>query len=112
MRGISLIEGRRAPTVRFVTATTAAVSGLLFGLSLIVAIGAQNAFILRQGALGTHVGTVIVICAASDVILIAAGVGGMGAVVDADHSLLIVVRCVGAALLLAYALLAGRRAWA
>jgi L-lysine exporter family protein LysE/ArgO len=92
-------------------AATAAVSGLLFGLSLIVAIGAQNAFVLRQGSLGTHIVTVIVICAASDAALIAAGVGGMGAVVSADHGLLIAVRCAGAALLFAYALLAGRRAF-
>lgn len=94
-----------------VNAPTAAVSGLLFGLSLIVAIGAQNAFVLRQGSLGTHIGSVIVICAASDAALIAAGVGGMGAVVNADHGLLIAVRCAGAALLFAYALLAGRRAF-
>lgn len=90
--------------------TTAAISGLLFGLSLIVAIGAQNAFVLRQGSLGAHIVTVITICACSDALLIAAGVGGMGAVVDADPGLLLVLRWVGAALLLAYALLAGRRA--
>lgn len=101
----------RTPTVRPVNAATAAVSGLLFGLSLIVAIGAQNAFVLRQGSLGTHIATVVAICAASDVALIAAGVGGMGAVVNADHGLLIGVRCAGAALLFAYALLAGRRAF-
>ncbi len=93
-----------------VNAATAAISGLLFGLSLIVAIGAQNAFVLRQGSLGTHIATVIAICAASDALLIAAGVGGMGAAVDADHGLLFSVRLAGAALLLAYALLAGRRA--
>jgi L-lysine exporter family protein LysE/ArgO len=94
-----------------VNAITAAISGLLFGLSLIVAIGAQNAFVLRQGSLGVHIGTVIGICAVSDALLIAAGVGGMGAVVDADHSLLLAIRCVGAALLLGYALVAGRRAF-
>jgi L-lysine exporter family protein LysE/ArgO len=93
-----------------VNATTAALTGLLFGLSLIVAIGAQNAFVLRQGALGAYIGTVIVICAVSDVLLIAAGVGGMGALIDADHSLLVVIRVAGGALLLVYALLAGRRA--
>jgi L-lysine exporter family protein LysE/ArgO len=89
---------------------TAFLSGLLFSLSLIVAIGAQNAYVLRQGALRAHVGTVIAICAVSDVILIAAGVAGMGAVVTADRGLLTVVRAVGATLLLIYGALAARRA--
>ena len=85
-------------------------SGLLFSLSLIVAIGAQNAYVLRQGALREHVGTVVGICATSDVILIAAGVAGMGALVSADHGLLVGIRAAGAALLLAYGALAARRA--
>jgi L-lysine exporter family protein LysE/ArgO len=93
-----------------VNGAAAFISGLLFSLSLIVVIGAQNAFVLRQGALRTHVGTVIGICAASDVILIAAGVAGMGAVVTADRGLLVVIRAGGAALLLAYGALAARRA--
>jgi L-lysine exporter family protein LysE/ArgO len=85
-------------------------AGLLFSFSLIVAIGAQNAYVLRQGAQRRHVKTVIVICAASDVLLIAAGVAGMGAVVRTDASLLTVIRVLGGALLLVYAGLAGRRA--
>jgi L-lysine exporter family protein LysE/ArgO len=89
---------------------SAFLSGLLFSLSLIVAIGAQNAYVLRQGALRAHVGTVIAICAVSDVILIATGVAGMGAVVTADRGLLTVVRTVGATLLLTYGALAARRA--
>lgn len=91
---------------------TAYLAGLLFSFSLIVAIGAQNAYVLRQGARRAHVGTVIGICAASDVILIAAGVAGMGAVVRADGSLLAIVRVLGGGLLLAYAALAARRALA
>jgi L-lysine exporter family protein LysE/ArgO len=87
-------------------------SGLLFSLSLIVAIGAQNAYVLRQGARRAHVGTVIAICTVSDVVLIAAGVAGMGAVVTAAPGLLRVVRIVGAALLLTYGALAARRALA
>jgi L-lysine exporter family protein LysE/ArgO len=90
---------------------TAFMAGLLFSFSLIVAIGAQNAYVLRQGARRRHVKTVIVICAASDVVLIAAGVAGMGALVRADASLLTIIRVVGAALLLAYAVLAARRAF-
>src|SRR5580698_8110489 len=57
----------------------AALAGLLFGLSLIVAIGAQNTYVIRQGIARAHVPTVVVICAASDVILIAAGVAGLAA---------------------------------
>ena len=86
-------------------------AGLLFSFSLIVAIGAQNAYVLRQGARRRHVKTVITICAASDVLLIAAGVAGMGAFVKSDPSLLTVIRVLGGALLLAYAVLAARRAF-
>ncbi len=90
--------------------TTAFISGLLFSLSLIVAIGAQNAFVLRQGARREHIGTVVLICAASDVALIAAGVAGVGAVVGSNPPLLTVLRAGGATLLLAYAAFAMRRA--
>jgi L-lysine exporter family protein LysE/ArgO len=71
-------------------------AGLLTGLSLIVAIGAQNAFVLRQGLSRQHLGTVVAICAASDVVLIAAGVAGVGALVSTHPTLLTVVRWVGA----------------
>jgi L-lysine exporter family protein LysE/ArgO len=91
-------------------AITAYFAGLLFSFSLVVAIGAQNAYVLRQGARRRHVKTVIGICAASDVLLIAAGVAGMGTVIRADPSLLTVVRVFGGALLLVYAGLAVRRA--
>jgi L-lysine exporter family protein LysE/ArgO len=86
-----------------------AIAGLAFGLSLIVAIGAQNAFVLRQGALREHVVTVVVICVLSDAILIAGGVAGEGAAVRAEPWLLTAVRIVGASLLLAYGALAGWR---
>ncbi len=89
---------------------TAFFMGLLFSFSLIVAIGAQNAYVLRQGARRAHVKTVITICAVSDAALIALGVAGMGAVVRADRSLLTILRVIGGALLLAYAGLAARRA--
>ena len=58
------------------------VAGLLTGLSLIVAIGAQNAYVLRQGLAREHVGTVVAICAVSDAVLIAAGVAGIGTLVE------------------------------
>jgi len=89
---------------------TAALSGLAFGLSLIVAIGAQNAFVLRQGVRGEHVGTVVTICAASDMVLIAAGTAGLGAVVARSDTALQVVRWAGAAVLLAYGVRSALRA--
>ncbi|MDQ2811757.1 MAG: LysE family transporter [Actinomycetota bacterium] len=88
----------------------AALAGLLFGLSLIVAIGAQNTYVIRQGIARAHVPTVVTICAVSDVILIAVGVAGLGAVVGHQHGLLLTVRLLGAAFLLGYAALAARRA--
>ena len=56
----------------------AAVAGLLAGLTLIVAIGAQNAYVLRQGLRREHVGAVVAVCAISDAVLIMAGVAGIG----------------------------------
>ncbi|MGL5858952.1 MAG: LysE/ArgO family amino acid transporter [Angustibacter sp.] len=58
-----------------------AASGLALGMSLIVAIGAQNAFVLRQGVRREHVGTVAIICMVSDALLIVAGTAGVGALV-------------------------------
>jgi L-lysine exporter family protein LysE/ArgO len=88
------------------------VSGLGFGLSLIVAIGAQNAFVLRQGALRQHVPVVILICSVSDAVLIAFGVAGAGAALSGRPWLLSSVRVLGATALLAYAGYAARRALA
>jgi hypothetical protein len=93
------------------TALLAALAGLTFGLSLIVAIGAQNAFVLRQGLLCQHRGIVVAVCVVSDVALIALGVGGAGALLAAAPALAEGVRLAGAAFLLAYAALAARRAW-
>lgn len=88
----------------------AALAGLGLGLSLIVAIGAQNAYVLRQGLRREHVGWVIAICALSDLVLIALGVAGAGLVFDAVPWLVPAVRFAGAAFLLVYAVLAARRA--
>ena len=92
------------------SALLAAVSGLGLGLALIVAIGAQNAFVLRQGLRGEHVLTVVAVCAASDVVLIAAGVAGAGALLDRAPEALTAVRWAGVAFLAAYGALAARRA--
>jgi len=80
----------------------ALIAGLLTGLSLIVAIGAQNAFVLRQGLVRQFVGPVVAICAVSDLVLIAAGVGGIGAIVQHAPTALTVVRWLGVAFLTAY----------
>lgn len=85
-------------------------SGLGFGLSLIVAIGAQNMFVLRQGLLRDHVGAVVAICALSDAILITAGVAGAGALLALMPWLDTAMRWGGAAFLVGYAALAARRA--
>ena len=87
----------------------AVLAGLGFGLSLIVAIGAQNAFVLRQGLLRRHVLAVVLICALSDAALIALVIGGAGLAFQSLPVLMIVVRIGGAAFLLVYAVLAARR---
>ena len=84
--------------------------GFLTGLALIVAIGAQNAFVLRQGLLRAHVGVVVAICAVSDAVLIAAGVAGIGTVVEEAPVALDVVRWLGVAFLTWYGVTALLRA--
>nr|WP_255480737.1 LysE family transporter [Quadrisphaera sp. RL12-1S] len=79
-------------------------------MSLIVAIGAQNAFVLRQGLRGEHVLAVVAVCALSDLVLIVAGVAGAGAALQAWPAALVVVRLAGALFLAGYAVLAARRA--
>jgi L-lysine exporter family protein LysE/ArgO len=86
------------------------VTGSLAGLALIIAIGAQNAFVLRQGLRRQHVAVVVAICAASDAVLIVAGIAGIGTVVEHAPRVLDVVRWLGVAFLAAYGLAALRRA--
>ena len=81
---------------------TAILPGFLTGLSLIVAIGAQNAFVLRQGLLRKHVLVIVLICAISDATLIILGVLGLGALISALPWLLEVIRWVGVAFLVWY----------
>lgn len=85
-------------------------SGLGLGLSLIVAIGAQNVFVLRQGLRRERIGMVVAICALSDLALIAAGVSGLGLAVATAPWLETAARWAGAAFLAVYGALAARRA--
>lgn len=86
-------------------------AGLGLGLSLIVAIGAQNAFVLRQGLRREHVLVIVAICALSDAVLIALGVGGLGVLIERADWLLVVVRIAGAAFLTWYGVRSAMRAF-
>lgn len=86
------------------------VQGLALGLGLIVAIGAQNAFVLRQGLRREHVGSVIAFCALTDALLIAAGVMGMAQALAESAGVARVLALAGAAFLSFYGFQALRRA--
>lgn len=90
---------------------TPLLAGIGLGFSLIIAIGAQNLFVLRQGIRREHVVLVATVCAVSDAVLIALGVSGVGLVLAAVPWLVDVVRWAGAAFLVVYGLLAAKRAW-
>ena len=90
---------------------TAAATGFATGFSLILAIGAQNAFVLRQGLLRRHVFWLCMLCAVSDAILIAAGVAGFGALVAALPAFPTVMAVAGGAFLIAYGAMRFRAAW-
>jgi L-lysine exporter family protein LysE/ArgO len=77
----------------------ALIPGFLTGLSLIVAIGAQNAYVIRQGLLRSHVLLVVIVCSFSDALLIVLGTGGLGEIVKANENLLAVIRWLGVAYL-------------
>lgn len=85
-------------------------SGLATGLSLIVAIGAQNAFVLRQGIRQQHVRAAVLICMLSDIVLIFAGIAGLGVLLSIAPWFITIARLGGAVFLLAYATFAARRA--
>jgi L-lysine exporter family protein LysE/ArgO len=87
-------------------------SGFVTGLALIVAIGSQNAYVLRCGIRREHVLPLVLFCALSDAALIAAGVGGAGALIRGNTALIAMTRYGGALFLAGYGLLAARRAWA
>lgn len=88
---------------------TTLLAGLGLGFSLIVAIGAQNLFVLRQGIRREHVALVAAICTVSDMTLIVIGISGIGAATQALPWLEVVVRWAGAVFLVGYGVLAARR---
>ena len=88
----------------------AAVNGYLVALSLILAIGAQNAFVLRQGLRREHVGAVVAVCALSDAVLISAGVAGFGTLSAAVPWFGEAMRWLGVAFLVVYGALRFRAA--
>ncbi|GAB2820691.1 LysE family transporter [Alpinimonas psychrophila] len=90
---------------------TALLAGLGFGLALIVAIGAQNAFVLRQGLRREHVLVIVAICAISDALLIGIGVAGLGAIINQLEWLLLVIEVIGGIFLCTYGVMAAKRAW-
>lgn len=91
--------------------TTAFLAGFAASAGLIIAIGAQNAFVLRQGLQQRHVTLVVLTCMFGDILLILCGVAGIGALVKQFPALLQALRFGGAAFLAVYGLLAARRAW-
>ncbi|WP_232716974.1 LysE/ArgO family amino acid transporter [Gordonia metallireducens] len=86
-----------------------AIAGLLTGAGLIVAIGPQNVFVLRQGVARRHTGAIVAVCAISDVVLIVAGVAGLGAIVAAHPQVVTVAKLVGGLYVLVLGLLAAKR---
>lgn len=91
-------------------ALIATIEGFLLGAGLIIAIGSQNAFVLRQGLTGRHIFAVALICSLSDALLIGAGVAGLGRLAHGAKGLLDLVTLAGAAFLLVYGAIAFRRA--
>jgi L-lysine exporter family protein LysE/ArgO len=85
--------------------------GFATSAALIVAIGAQNAFVLRQGIKREHVLAVVLVCALSDALLITLGVAGLGALVQRSPAMLEVARWGGALFLIGYGAMAARRAF-
>ena len=88
----------------------ALIAGFLVSISLIAAIGAQNAFVLRQGIRREHVGWVVLVCAASDAVLMSAGIAGFGAVSQSVPWLGDAMLWAGVAFLVAYGALRFRAA--
>jgi len=85
-------------------------TGFVSGLALIIAIGAQNAFVLRQGLKRKNILAVVLFCAVADAVLIGAGILGLGAVIESVPWLLVVLRFAGAAYLVWFGIGSVRRA--
>ncbi|MEN9324704.1 MAG: hypothetical protein RL414_458 [Actinomycetota bacterium] len=86
------------------------ITGALSGFGLIVAIGAQNSYVLRLGLQRSHVGIAVFICSLSDAILIFAGVGGIGALLHGRETVLEVIKWIGIIYLSYFGVVALRRA--
>jgi L-lysine exporter family protein LysE/ArgO len=97
------------PTVE--TMSSPLILGFIASFTLIAAIGAQNAFVLRQGIRREHVLPVVALCTVSDIALISAGIAGVGALISAHPSALNIAKFGGALFLVGYGLMAARRAW-
>ena len=100
------------PAVTSSDQAAAALQGLLTMGGLIVAIGAQNALVLRQGLARQHVASVVAVCTLSDWLLTALGVFGLGQLIASSPGWLTACRYLGAAFLFVYGLIAARRALA
>ena len=87
------------------------VTGVVTGFALIVAVGAQNAFVLRQGIRGEHVLPVIVVCMVSDMLAITVGVAGLGVVLERWPAVLPIAQIGGGLYLLAFGVQSAMRAW-
>ncbi len=91
--------------------STSLIAGFVLGFSLILAIGAQNAFVLRQGLRREHVFPLCLTCAVSDAVLIAAGVAGFGTLAQVLPWFETVMRYGGAIFLAWYGLRSLQSAW-
>jgi L-lysine exporter family protein LysE/ArgO len=90
--------------------TSDIISGFLSGAVLIIAIGAQNSFVLRQGIRREHVLPIVLACALADIFLIAAGIAGVGTLIQSAPMLLTLTRYSGAVFLVVYGCIAAKRA--
>lgn len=98
------------PSVEPMTTWMLVPAGLLTGLALIAAVGAQNAYLLRQGLRRQHVGALVMLCALSDIFLIGGAVLGVGAAISAWPPFLDVARWGGGLFVIGYGLHVGWRA--
>jgi len=111
MRALPPVAAKARPRPMDSHVATALTQGWLTGASLIMAIGAQNALVLRQGLRRQHVGPVVLLCSLSDVALICLGVFGLGAAIASSPLVMEIFRLGGAAFLLYYAARSAWRAW-
>ncbi len=87
------------------------IEGLLLGASLIIAIGAQNAYVIRQGVKGEHVFAVAAVCALVDIMLIAVGAAGVGTLIAQSPTLRMIAAWGGALFLFSFGVIATRAAF-